>query len=488
MIRLKTYNTETQRHGEKQPLIIRQNLLLAGCKQVWAWFCAVLLSFSVPPCLRVSSQKQSLSVMCLLCGLLLTQQALAAPRLLALEDCLAIASEKNLDIQKAKEYANYVQGRYVEERAAALPQLGLQAGFGYSKDNSTKALYGAAQLQNSRTVDLSLSQPLYTWGKIGAALRAAEVGLKTADQQLRLFRQAAFRDVSIAFYDVLLAKELHRLAQENLAQKERHHTEARRKFGIGVATDYDLLAAEVELQNARPELIRAENSIRISRERLRFLLGADQEELDVVGRMEPRLEQGSGFDESLRIALDKRPELADQKLRIGINQELITIANADDKPRLDLKGSAGWHQLELSNPGPTRRSDGPAWNAGVYLTFPFFDGLRSRGRTQQARSELRTSQLQEQKLRDSITLELRSAHYRLTEAAEIISALSGTVKQAERLLQMAEKGFEYGVKTRLEVDDAQTNLLRAQSNLARANRDYLSAQVNLQWAMGVAGE
>ena len=429
-----------------------------------------------------------LRITIILITLLVAGQALAAPQLLTLEDCLKIAGDKNLDIQKAKEYANYVQGRYVEERAAALPQLGLQAGFGYSKDDSTKALYGAAQMQNSRTVDISLSQPLYTWGKIGAALRAAEVGLKTADQQLRLFRQAAFRDVSIAFYDVLLAKELHRLAQENLAQKERHHTEAKRKFEAGVATDYDLLAAEVELQNARPELIRTENSIRTSRERLRFLLGADQQEIDVTGRIEANPEQVAGFDESLKIALDKRPELADQKLRIGINQELVTIANADDKPRLDLKGAAGWHQLELSDPGPTRRSDGPAWNAGIYLTFPFFDGLRSRGRTQQARSDLRTSQLQEQKLRDSITLELRTARYNLTESAETITALSGTVKQAERLLQMAEKGFEYGVKTRLEVDDAQTNLLRAQSNLARANRDYLAASVNLQWAMGVAGE
>ncbi|NJD38718.1 MAG: TolC family protein [Geobacter sp.] len=420
--------------------------------------------------------------------LLLSGQALATPQLLTLEDCLKIAADKNLNIQKAKEYANYVQGRYVEERAAALPQLGLQAGFGYSKDNSTKALYGAAQLQNNRTVDISLSQPLYTWGKIGAALRAAEVGLKTADQQLRLFRQAAFRDVSIAFYDVLLAKELHRLAQENLAQKERHHIEAKRKFEAGVATDYDLLAAEVELQNARPDLIRTQNSINVSRERLRFLLGPEQGELDVIGRIESAPEQLPGYADSLKIALDKRPELADQQLRIGINRELVVIANADDKPRLDLKGTAGWHQLELSDPGPTRRSDGPAWSAGVYLTFPFFDGLRSRGRTQQAQSDLRTSQLQEQKLRDSITLELRTAHYTLAESAEIITALSGTVKQAQRLLQMAEKGFEYGVKTRLEVDDAQTNLLRAQSNLARANRDYLAASVTLQWAMGVAGE
>ncbi len=419
---------------------------------------------------------------------LITQQAQAAPKLLTLEDCLAIAADKNLDIQKAKEYASYVQGRYVEERAAALPQLGLQAGIGYSKDDSMQAMYGAAQMQASRTVDLTLSQPLYTWGKIGAALKAAEVGLKTADQQLRMFRQAAFRDVSIAFYDVLLAKELHRLAVESLAQKERHHSEAKRKFEVGTATDYDLLASEVGVQNARPELIRAENSIRTSRERLRFLLGADQPELDVSGRLATQPEKPQDLELLTRTALEKRPELTNQRLKIGINQELVTIANADDKPRLDLRGNFGWHQLEVSNPGPGRQSDGPAWNAGIYLTFPFFDGLRSRGRTQQAYSDLKTSQLQEQQLRDSITLELRTAQYNLAESAETITALSGTVKLAERLLQMAEKGFEFGVKTRLEVDDAQTNLLRAQSNLARANRDYLAALVNLRWAAGVAGE
>lgn len=422
------------------------------------------------------------------CFVLMAGTAQAVPRSLTLADCLAIAAEQNLDILRAKEYASYVQGKYVEERAAALPQLGLQAGFSYSEDDSTRALYGVSQLQNSRSVDLTLSQPLFTWGKIGAALKAAEVGLKTADQQLRLFRQAAYRDVSVAYYDLLLAKELYRLAQENAAQKERHHAEARRKFELGVATDYDLLAAEVDLQNSRPELIRAEHSIRITHERLRFLLGPAHGEFDIIGSIEVVPEHVIEYETALTAALQKRPELLDLNLRVAINRQLVTIANADDKPRLDLKGTAGWHQLELSHPDPTRRSDGPAWNAGVYLSFPFFDGMRSRGRTQQATSELRTSQLQEQQLRDNIALELHTVRHTLTEAAETIVALAGTVKQAERLLQMAETGFEYGVKTRLEVDDAQTNLLRAQSNLARAKRDYLAAQVSLQWAMGTAGE
>ena len=83
---------------------------------------------------------------------------------------------------------------------------------------------------------------------------------------------------------------------------------------------------------------------------------------------------------------------------------------------------------------------------------------------------------------------MRDADNAVREAAEIVQALSGTVRQAERLVQMAEKGYEFGVKIRLEVDDAQLNLVQARSNLARAQRDYRVAQVNLLWAMGVAGE
>ena len=74
------------------------------------------------------------------------------------------------------------------------------------------------------------------------------------------------------------------------------------------------------------------------------------------------------------------------------------------------------------------------------------------------------------------------------ENAEIVTALSGTVEQAERVLVMANKGFEYGVKTKLDVDDAQQGLNQSRGNLARAKRDYLVAQVNLLYAQGVLGE
>ena len=60
--------------------------------------------------------------------------------------------------------------------------------------------------------------------------------------------------------------------------------------------------------------------------------------------------------------------------------------------------------------------------------------------------------------------------------------------RAERLLFMAEKGYELGVKTRLDVDDAQTSLVQARGNLTQAKRDYIVALVNLEWVKGTLGE
>jgi len=410
--------------------------------------------------------------------------ALAGNGNLTLDEALQIAMEKNRDIDKAREYARYVLGRYVEERAAALPQLSFNADYRVSRDDGLPAVMGGETVTHNGSAGVSFSQALYTWGKIAAGIRAAEAGVATAGEELRMARQAAYRDVTAAFCDVLLWRELHRLATENLAQKRRHADEAHKRFAAGVATDYDVLAADVAVDNAMPESIRTANHLRISRERLRFLLAGEDEGLDVSGSLSVTPVPLPDYPVSLRLALEKRPELAEQRHQVRMYGELVTLAAADNKPRLDLKGGAGYGSTESDLFG----SSGPNWNVGVFLSFPFFDGLRTDGRVQQARSELSLRKIEEQKLADAISLEVRSALSNLRESVEILTALSGTVRQAERLLQMAEKGYEYGVKIRLEVEDAQLNLLQARSSLARASRDYLTARVNLDWATGVAGE
>jgi len=407
-------------------------------------------------------------------------------QVLTLEEALRIAAEKNHDIQKALEYRNMVEGIYVAERAAALPQVTVAGHVANARDESQKAFNPTFPAwSNTRSAEIGLSQILFTWGQIGAAIRAAKVGIATAADQLRIFRQASFRDVSASFYDILLAKELHAIARQNLEQKVRHHDEAQKRYATGVATDYDVLSSKVEIENARPAFIRTENLIRIAKERLRFLLGVGGAEGDVKGTLDSEIAPYPNFQEAEEVARKNRPELSDLRHRIQVAEELIKIAQAGDKPRLDFRGGYGWRYLEV---GPDQSASGPAWSAGLYATYPIFNGLRTKGQVMQAQSTLATLKIEEAKLLDGIRLEVRDTVNAVREAGEIIQALSGTVAQAKRLLLMAEKGYEYGVKTKLEVDDAQLNLVQAEGNLASAKRNYLVARVTYEWAMGTLGE
>ncbi len=404
---------------------------------------------------------------------------------LTLEEALAITAEKNRDIEKARAYIAWAKGKYVEERAAAFPQLAATVSVSRDRDES-QIIYGPMMTERTdrRSAQISLTQPLFTWGQVSAAIRAAKVGLQSAEEQLRVYQQAAKRDVSAAFYDVLLARELYALALHNLDQKNRHLEEARRRLQAGVATDYDVLAAEVSVENARPETIRTENQIRTARERLRFLLAIENGEVDVNGRLEPDLTPHRFYDEVFALAREKRPDLADIRHRISVYRELVVLAGAQDKPRVDMKGSYGWNSIEQ----PSIYGDGPSWSVGVQFSYPFFDGFRTKGRVAQAESDLRRIQIDEAKQIDTVALETRDAVNAVQESEEIVRSLSGTVIQVERLLAMAEKGYELGVKIRLEVEDAEFNLRQAKSSLSRARRDYLVARVNLDWVTGILGE
>jgi outer membrane protein TolC len=406
-------------------------------------------------------------------------------RVLTLDEALAIAAEKNRDIEKARAYIAWAQGKYVEERAAAFPQLTAAVSLSRDRDES-QIIYGPMMTERTdrRSAQIGLTQPLFTWGQVSAAIRAAKVGLQSADEQLRVYRQAAGRDVSAAFHDVLLARELHALALHNLEQKKRHREEARRKFQAGVATDYDVLAAAVSVENALPETIRTENQIRTARDRLRFLLALESGDVDVTGSLEADLAPHRSYEEAFTLAREKRPDLADLRYRIGVFRELVVIAGAQDKPRVDLKGSYGWNSIEQ----PSIYGDGPSWSVGVQLSYPFFDGFRTRGRVAQAKSDLRRIEIDEAKLVDAVALEAREAVNAVRESEQIVRSLSGTVNQAERLLAMAEKGYELGVKTRLEVEDAELNLRQAKSILSRSRRDYIVARINLDWVTGTLGE
>jgi HAE1 family hydrophobic/amphiphilic exporter-1 len=213
---------------------------------------------------------------------------------------------------------------------------------------------------------------------------------------------------------------------------------------------------------------------------LRFLVGIQGTEVDVRGTLEEAAEAIPGYEQALADALTRRPELAQLARSISISDELATLYAANTKPRLDLQAAAGWGDLDTG----AKSGSGENWSAALVFSFPFCDGGQARGQVAQARSQAASLKLDEQLLRDTIALQVRQALDVIRETSEIVASMGGVVAEAERLLAMAEKGFEYGVKTRLEVEDADLNLSEARLNLAAARRNRAVAQVTLRWVTG----
>jgi len=241
----------------------------------------------------------------------------------------------------------------------------------------------------------------------------------------------------------------------------------------------------VDLENAQPAIVRARNLVVTLRERLRYLLGMGDRQVDARGDLAVEIAPAPDYERELARAVENRPELSDLRHRIGISEELVTIARAGDMPRLEARAGVGWKEFQS---GGYEVTDGKTWIAGLFATWPLFDGMRTRGRVAQARSETNTLRIEEAQLLDAVALQVRDAVNAVQDAGEVVGAIADTVGQAERLLSLAEKGYEYGVKTKLEVDDAQLNLSQAKGSLARSRRDYLVANAALLRAVGTLGE
>ena len=288
------------------------------------------------------------------------------------------------------------------------------------------------------------------------------------------------RDVTTAYWNVLAARELVRITEEDVAQRERFLDETTKRQSAGTATDYDVLAARVAVENARPAVIKSQNLVRQVREQLRFLL-AEPGEVDVDGTLGATVEPAPSYDELLARALANRPELGQIRVAGGH----LPGAGHDRARGQQAAGRflGGMGQEDTWPSRPCRRR-APTGAPRMFATVPLFDGWRTKGRVAQARSDLASLTIDELKLREGISVEVRTAIDAFNEATEILAALKGTVEQAERLLFLSEKGYELGVKTRLEVQDAEQNLRQARYNLAAAQRDYQVARVNLDWVAG----
>ncbi len=417
-----------------------------------------------------------------------------ALRPLTLQDAVDLALERNPEMLIAHEEMNELKGRITEVRSGAYPQISLK-GYGLrlrdpsilnssSFDDVPEEFKDALVPRANNMFDfgLSVKQPIYNAGKVSTALELAKESLEEREAASEAVRQQLIFKVFQAFKDLLLAQANRELVEETHQQRAKHLEQARNRFANGVATEVDVLRSEVNVANVEPELIRAENRIRLARAAINSLI---MEELDAptktIGKLEYRPWVTGGLEDIQQRTLELRPELMAARRRLEQAKLAVSLANAENKPTVDMEGNLGY---TVRQPQKFFNNDFSRWNISVNFNLPLFDSGRKAGLVAQASARVRAAEQALAQLENNVRLEVKQAYDDMQSSEKAIAAAQFSVRQAERVFQLMQANYQYGAATTLDVVDSQTALALARNTEIGATYEYEMAKARLRLASG----
>ena len=326
--------------------------------------------------------------------------------------------------------------------------------------------------RNTYMATLTVAQPLYAGGKLGAALNVARHFRAAAENQLEEAEAELVLQVRGGYLTAALAQRLLRIALDSRRVAEEHFRQVESFYQAGTASEFDLLRARVDLENRDPVVIQAENGATLALLRLKRLVNIPATQpVRLVTEVDPVIAE---VDEAeLRRLIQERPALAAAQEGVAIRQEAVKIARGDRLPSVAVLGTMGFQGFPDNALPPGFDSWRKDWSVALSLSVPIFDGFRTRGRVDQAQADLKIARVAESQLREDLGLQLEAvmAEYRSVRAQ--IQARRQTVVLAERTLELADARFASGLSTQLEVSDAALLLDQARVNEVQALYDYI---------------
>jgi outer membrane protein len=406
------------------------------------------------------------------------------PLQLDLRTAVIYAVENNFAIRQARERIKEQEGLIVEVKARALPNV---AAVGSYTRNDEEISQAAPPNDQNWSIAVEARQALYAGGGIKAALDAQKVVREASLLELRSVINNALLEVRTRFFNVLLARETIKVQEQNVKLLEEQLTNAKNRFEAGSVSNFEVLRAEVELANAKPQLIRARNNFRTSTDQLRQSIGyinTTNENLrrtpEFVGTLE-FTPASYDLQASLDTARVNRPELLRFAKLVQAQERNIDFARSNYRPRLDLVGNYG---LFKDNGSDEFEDSRKGWTVGVESNWAIFDGRATAGRVAQARSQARQAGLTLSEQTLAVEVEVRTALSSLQEAGELAEAAVKVVGQAEESVRLSDARYGAGSATQLDVLQAQVALTQARNNQVQANYSYNVALANLRRALG----
>jgi len=406
---------------------------------------------------------------------------------LTLDKSLQIAYEKNKSLLDQKEKINYARYKIDEARSNFFPQLSFQGNYTRlgvipSMEIDIPGLFSRKMsigFNDNYDLGLSLSQPIFTWGRIRNSYDISNLSYQASQESYRDTKQKIKFDVTKSLYQIILFEELVKVGEEAKKNIEEHLKTVEARYKAGQASEFDLLRAKVQLANSDPPLIQAKNSLDLALNGFKNLLGLDlATEIKLEGELkyEP---MEVDLPSTEKEALANRIELKSIYLQKEISRKALNIAKAGNRPTL-----AGFLNYDYKNPFNSVQKWDDDWNFGFSINFPLFDGFATQSRINQSKSNIKDLEIVQRQIEDGILLETRQAISNLNLAKENILSQKENVAQAKKSLEIAKVQYAEGMITSLEEMDTQLALTIAQTNYLQALADWLVAEAQYEKAVG----
>lgn len=407
----------------------------------------------------------------------------AAVRAQSLEEALSIAYETNPTIGAERARQRATRQQKLQAVSQALPQVQGQASYIRNDSEQTQNFLGQTRtLDNkldSRSYGASASQVLFAGLRNFNAIRAASARVKAGDAQLALVEQDVLQRAAEAYFNVVRDMEVYKATKNNVDVLVRQKREAELRFEVGEVTKTDVAQADARLAQSRAQLTTAQARLGVSRASFKEIIGEPAATLEEDPALPPTPQS---LEEAITIAAAAAP--------------LITRARmAEEASRRDFAVAKGAFFPTVSAVASYQNSDEPSINViedetfayGVRASMPIFLGGLNVGRAREAQAlneaDRRRIEEAERRAMSNVT----QAWEQLSAARANIVSATAQVEANGLALTGVRREAQLGVRTTLDVLDAEQEYLNAQVNLANSEREARTATFLLLAAMGVLG-
>ena len=331
-------------------------------------------------------------------------------------------------------------------------------------------------LTNLRT-QINGQMPLFDQRQTSSRVLLADVGRRQSVLTAEAARQQLRFEVIRTYYGVILERSLVKVTEDAVITAGANRKKTGDLVYVGMATDADRLAAEVELAGAGQRKLEAQGQLITTLASLNLTIGENPDrDHELTGDLSERFFPVEDQADLIRLAFENRPDY--QRALLDVEKSRLQIKSIRDQrlPRVDAFGNFGYSSPYLAN-GSTD------YTLGVNLTYSLFDPGR-KARTEQAVEGEVLAALERDDLANKIRLDvIRSLQAFKTSEAKIRVSIK-SITQADEALRIIDDRYKFGLTTFTEVLRANSALVRARQDLLTTRYEYYVSFARLLLATG----